>query len=435
MSFLRNGSYYDTVIGTALGVISVLLFFGAVVVVAFLVRQKRNRELRLAVPMLVSTYICEQCFDLYLSGAAYSDTALKIREMLLSVPTVVPLLYCIAMAVLEAMLLNSIHRHKYERITGMSIKEAMDGFPDGVLCYAPKGRVMLVNQAMKEFCRQMTGDELVNGDLFTQQMLSGQIRPGCRIVTVGDENVFVLPDDTVWKINLQDIPFEDSEVRMLTASEITEEYRKTEELRTMQEGLAALGERLAKVNREIVDLTAEREMLNAKIRIHDEMGKNLLIVKHFILNGGTESEKAAMIGSLYQNVSFLMKDLPAGTRDECELMIDTASRLGVTVFVTGTIPDCEPQRHILATAIHECFTNTLRHAHGNELYMNIEDDEDRLRVVLTNNGNKPAGEIEERGGLALLRDLTEREGGRMTILKNPSYAVVLELPKEEYYGI
>ena len=435
MSFLRNGSYYDTVIGTALGVISVLLFFGAVVVVAFLVRQKRNRELRLAVPMLVSTYICEQCFDLYLSGAAYSDTALKIREMLLSVPTVVPLLYCIAMAVLEAMLLNNIHRHKYERITGMSIKEAMDGFPDGVLCYAPKGRVMLVNQAMKEFCRQMTGDELVNGDLFTQQMMCGQIRPGCRIVTVGDENVFVLPDDTVWKINLQEIPFEDSEVRMLTASEITEEYRKTEELRTMQEGLAALGERLAKVNREIVDLTAEREMLNAKIRIHDEMGKNLLIVKHFILNGGTESEKAAMIGSLYQNVSFLMKDLPAGTRDECELMIDTASRLGVTVFVTGTIPDCEPQRHILATAIHECFTNTLRHAHGNELYMNIEDDEDRLRVVLTNNGKKPAGEIEERGGLALLRDLTEREGGIMTILKNPSYAVVLELPKEEYYGI
>ena len=118
------------------------------------------------------------------------------------------------------------------------------------------------------------------------------------------------------------------------------------------EGLAALGERLAKVNREIVDLTAEREMLNAKIRIHDEMGKNLLIVKHFILNGGTETEKAAMIGSLYQNVSFLMKDLPAGTRDECELMIDTASRLGVTVFVTGTIPDCEPQRyqHTLACA-------------------------------------------------------------------------------------
>lgn len=435
MSFLRNGSYYDTVIGTALGVISVLLFFGAVVVVAFLVRQKRNRELRLAVPMLVSTYICEQCFDLYLSGAAYSETAVKIREMLLSVPTVVPLLYCIAMAYLEARLLYNIHRHKYERITGMSIKEAMDGFPDGVLCYAPKGRVMLVNQAMKEFCRQMTGDELVNGDLFTQQMLSGQIRPGCRIVTVGDENVFVLPDETVWKINLQDIPFEDSEVRMLTASEITEEYRKTEELRTMQKGLAALGERLAKVNREIVDLTAEREMLNAKIRIHDEMGKNLLIVKHFILNGGTESEKAAMIGSLYQNVSFLMKDLPAAARDECELMIDTASRLGVTVFVTGTIPDCEPQRHILATAIHECFTNTLRHAHGNELYMNIEDDEDRLRVVLTNNGNKPAGEIEERGGLVLLRDLTEREGGRMTILNDPSYAVVLELPKEEYYGI
>ena len=79
MSFLRNGSYYDTVIGTALGVISVLLFFGAVVVVAFLVRQKRNRELHLAVPMLVSTYIVEQCFDLYLSGAAYSDIALKFR--------------------------------------------------------------------------------------------------------------------------------------------------------------------------------------------------------------------------------------------------------------------------------------------------------------------------------------------------------------------
>ena len=58
------------------------------------------------------------------------------------------------------------------------------------------------------------------------------------------------------------------------------------------------------------------------------------------------------------------------------------------------------------------------------------EGEERMIVTFTNNGEAPAGEIEEKGGLASLRELTEKVGGTMTVCTGPSFAIRLELPKE-----
>ena len=123
-------------------------------------------------------------------------------------------------------------------------------------------------------------------------------------------------------------------------------------------------------------------------------------------------------------------------RDEYELMLMTAKKLGVSVVVTGKLPDRDPQKHVTATAIHECFTNTIRHAGGDELYVTAEETDESIRITFTNNGRRPAEPVREQGGLAALRALAESlPGGRMEISVSPRFAVILTMPKEVPYAL
>lgn len=427
---------FPTVLNTfriSLGILSPLFFFVAVAILAMLIRQKQYRSLLIAVPLLCLSYFLEQCFAVYMSAYFNIETSGRFLERFFSLPDWVLLSFFLILAAMELLMLQKIYRHKNERITGMSVKEAMDSLPDGICCYVPEGRVILANHAMEEFVGKATGEEHLYSDDTIRALLSGQLREGCSMMKIGDETIVVLEDGTAGKTVIQDIPYEKYMVRMLVVNDITEAYRKMAELQHIQKKVEILGKRLADVNREIVSLTAEREILNARIRIHDEMGSTLLAVKHYIKNGGSKQELSELTDRLRRSVSFLRNDLPAPVRDEYELMIETAAQLGVSVLINGTLPQSEPYKHILATAIHECFTNTLRHAHGNELRITIREDDKKIEAVFSNNGDQPGKDITEKGGLASLRTLTEQAGGKMTVCCDPSFAVILELPKEEKY--
>lgn len=346
-------------------------------------------------------------------GYTYSQTAARIVSGFSSLPDWLLLTVCFAVAALEVLLMRNIHLYDKNRITTMSVKEATDSLPAGLLCYAPGARVLLVNHVMQDFCRRITGAELTDGETFRERLLNGELLPECKRLFVGGEPVIVLPDGTARKISEGEIPYEKHTVRMILAANITEAYRKMQELQQMQEKVEKLGKRLQKVNREIVALTAEREILNAKVKIHDEQGSNLPSIKRFLLNGGTEEEKAELMDSLRRCVSFLKNNSPFPVRDEYELLTSMAARLELAVSVTGELPQDKPHKSILVTAIHECMTNTIRHARGDELHIEITEDGETMTAILTNNGDPPEGEITERGGLRSLRELTEQAGGRL----------------------
>ncbi len=413
-------------------IFALLIFLAAVTATALLIRQKRYRLLWASLPVLCAAYFMEQCFDMYVGGFVYSDAAARIVNAIASIPDWLLLAFCAALAFAQAILMQSIRLYEKSRISTMSVKEATDSLPTGILCYAPGIRVLLVNRAMQDFCRKITGAELEDGETFYRFLEGGELLPACSRVMVGGKPVIVLPDRTAWKISENDIPYEKHTVRMVLASDITEVYRKTQKLREMQRRLEKLGQRLQKVNREVVALTAERELLNAKVRIHDEMGSNLLAIKRFLLNGGTEAEKAALMDSLHRSVAFLKNDSPARVQDEYELLISMASRLGLHISIAGELPQTEPHKHIMAAAIHECLTNTLRHAHGDELRVDLSLSEDTITAIFTNNGEQPEA-VSEKGGLKSLRELAEQAGGSMAIEVQPVFTVTIKLPKEETY--
>ncbi len=419
----------ENVLLIALCILVLLEFFASVTVLALLCRQRRFRWLWLVFPMIIFSYIVEQCLLMYRYGVDSEIVAQIIRDFA-TIPDWLLIGLSLVIALGDVLLMRNIHLYEKKHITSMSVKEAVDSLPSGILCYVPGVRTLLINQTMRDFCRNVTGEELISGEVFVKKLYSGELLPECKTEFVGNEPVFVPPDGRAWRISEGEVPYEKASVQILLVSEITEVYQKTLELKAMWKKIEAMGTRLHKVNREIVALTTEREILNAKIKLHDELGSNLLAIKYFIRNGGAEKEKAELMESLRHSVAFLKSDRKKTERDEYELMIGTAKRIGLTVSVTWTLPDTEPHKHILAAAIHECGTNTLRHARGDRLTIEVTEDETHILAKFTNNGEQPAGEIAERGGLLFLRTLTEQAGGEMTLTSVPVFILRLKLPKE-----
>lgn len=374
------------------------------------------------------------------SGGTYAGDPNSVPFMLMDsfihLPYSIILLVCIIVMIGDFFFALQLRQWKVKNITPMSVKEAVDTIPEGVCVFTTDGRILLINRAMERFGESVTGAALMNGNSFSAQLFGGELQAGCRRVTTGEKTVILRPDGRVFYAFERDFSVEKETHRVLRVSEITEEYEKTMELTRRQDQVKALNEKLVRYNQNIVDLSSEKEVLSAKVKIHDELGSGLLAIRKYLLDGGSEKDRESILAGLRRNISFLQQLPLEKTTDDYELMIRTADDLGVRIYIDGSLPGRESEKKVIVTAMHECITNTLRHAHGDELYIDIKEDGASVTAVFRNNGKQPVKKIEEKGGLASLRELTERSGGSMVVRSIPEFSLLVKIPKEgNSYGI
>ena len=418
-----------------LGLTALLLFFCAVTLFALAIRFRRGKALFCAAALLALSYTVLQCILARVQQTASTPGQMAFVAFFTAGNGWFPLALCLGMAAGACLLWRDFRRGAADRITPSSIKEATDTLPSGLCFCREDGRVLLVNRAMEALCRRLTGEALVNGRMFFEALSGGALPEGCQRAGSTEEPLIVLPDGAAWSFSRKRL--QDGQLRadLIVAADVTEIYDKTRALSRAREEVTALNRRLTDYNREIVSLTTAREILNAKVKIHDELGGNLLAIRRWLLEGGAERDCADIVERLRTNVACLKSGRAPEARDECALMLETAQALGVRVEIEGELPEREPARHILAVAIHECFTNTLRHAHGSALALRIAEDDRWIRARFTNDGEQPSGPIRERGGLSSLQTLVERAGGCMRVQTTPVFSITLELPKEDEHGL
>ena len=423
---MKNFSVFWLLIGP----LAVCLFWAAVGITALSVLRKRNYFLLHGVSLMAGTYFIIQCISYYVEPITVAAWPLEAAARFVGLPRPLHLLLFAGISVVTWQLYDNLIRYGKTRITPMSVKEAVDSLPSGICFYRPGGRIMMINRAMEELCGKALGRLPLSGEVIREGLFSGRLEAGWSLAAEGERILIIAPDQTVWSFSERMAQLSGKPALGLIATDVTELYQKTLMLRERKEKLAALNERLTVYNREIVSLTAEKERLSAKVRLHDETGADLLAIKNYLQNGGGETEREEIRARLRRNVSFLLTgDIPAAG-DEYELMLKTAGELGVRVHIEGRLPQEEPQKHVAATAIHECLTNTLRHAHGDELRVKVEENSKCYILSYTNNGEQPAEPVWAKGGLKSLRTLARNTGGSMEISISPVFTVRLILPKE-----
>ena len=147
--------------------------------------------------------------------------------------------------------------------------------------------------------------------------------------------------------------------------------------------------------------------------------------RHYIEH--PESTDAAVVALMTgQMNSFLLGESRApetDAGDELRQALSTAESIGVTVEIKGEPPEEGKKRSLLAAAIRECAANTVKHAEGDRLFVEITEDAAATVITVRNNGRAPKGPVAESGGLLSLRMSAETAGARMSVESQPVFAL------------
>lgn len=418
--FVRLPAYIQGLIGLCI----VLLLFVTVINIILEIHHRHFKYIYIPVLIVGVLYGMFQCICDICSHMRTQYLFLNQAEDYLGqLPLWFFVLFVLCITGIEVFILKRNIKWERENITPASIKEAVDNLPVGICCYEPNGQVMMKNNMMESICRAYTGKPLLNAVSFRKALHANNDH-------TENEVIIILNDGRVFSISDNTFSDEEPMLRVMTAADITEQYSNTQRLKAQQEFVVKLNKELSDYGKQIVSSITAREVLNAKVKLHDELGANLLAIKRYILNGGTTEERIAIENILYKNLQYLKNETTMKEMDEFAVILDTAAKLDMKINVIGELTEIPQQRHVIVTGIHECLTNTIRHAGGDELTVVLEEDADMLIAKFTNNGKAPEDEIKERGGLALLKALTEENNGTMEILSKPRFELILKLPKE-----
>lgn len=409
-------------IQSVIGLYAVILFLLSTAGIATGIMHKHVKVVIISAPICVLLYLMDQVIFDIISGTYVLGKYRNAEKALEEVPFIYLLVILAVITVIELGIFWYNRKWTDNNITARSIKEAIDNLPIGVCCYEPNGQIILKNHQVEKICREYTGEPLLNAVTFLYEITAGSRQ-------IEKDNIIKLKNGSVYAFNDRVMKEKDDNLRMLSIVDITEQYQNTKTLEEKQRTVSKLNEELILYGKQIVESISAKEILDAKVKIHDELGANLLASKRYILTGGSEAERATIETVLRNNLQYLKQETEITPTDELAVILDTAQKLDIKMNILGKMTDLEPQRHIIVTGMHECLTNTIRHARGDELTIRLEETDDEIVAEFTNNGNAPDKEINERGGLALLRSLTEKNGGTMRIDSAPRFVLTLRLKK------
>ena len=304
--------------------------------------------------------------------------------------------------------------HKSRRqISPVSIKESCDHLPS-VLCFAyENGQPCL---KMDELSHLLTGEALLNANVFWE--------------TIESQPIVTLPDGQTWSFARVRMTMAGRTVYQITGTNITEEARLQRELEKDNLRLKDMNRRLRQYGQDVQEATREKEILRAKTRVHDEIGRVLMQTRQFL--SGTQGDAESVCAAWRQNTRLLLaKYADEQHTDAFEQLTRAAQAIGVTIARSGAFPQEGTESAQLAeAAAHECLTNLVRHAGGTRLEILSERTAEGWSIRYRNDGDAPSGPIVEGSGLTALRARTEAAGGAMAIAHAPRFELTLTLPQE-----
>ncbi len=278
----------------------------------------------------------------------------------------------------------------------LAIKDALDGLDDGVLFHT-FGQITYVNGAMKSI---LASFGLSSYDS-TEYILSTIAEKGRRI----SERIYILSDETRhYRFYIGEEQVSASDVTALENLVLEEEKTR-----------ASLNER-NKLLREqldgLIEYQNEKELLNLKSHIHDNLAQRLSILHMFLVNENVDD--IAKIRDILTAVEITPGDDPS-TLDDLQ---ETFGSIGVHIHVRGTMPADRDRYSLYYDAIKECTTNAIKHGFAKDVYATIADD----RLIISNDIPSP-GEVRFGNGLSGLSAKAERLGGRLSVSTAEGFAV------------
>lgn len=389
------------------------------IILLFKHKCKLSKQIGVAVAFLLNTilYVVMQ-LDSRLTGAA--------PGWHLHVPYVVLMLVTVLFLTIGVWAILSETRNR-KTINHSSIKEAFNNLPTGVCFFNESGLPVLCNLAMQRFSFAVCGKDVqfitdLEGCLADDFVPASEVRK--------DGKVFILKNEKAWQLEKRILTDESGErYTQYIAADVTDLHKTRVELTGENEQLRKVQAALKQLSANVVAVTREEEILNTKMRVHDEMGKCLMAAQRYLKEDCSESIPDSLTAAWQRAVSMLKYSNDAQEEDMMLQIRKTCEHMKIRFIQTGELPKQESVAYLLTCAVRECVTNAVRYAEATELYVVFSETEAEASVNISNNGKIPEGKIVEGGGLSTLRRRVERAGGKMAVQSQPHFKLTVAIPQ------
>ena len=416
---------------TFFAISAIVLILGAAYIIAAAVAMRLSRGyVTCSVVLAAAVFIILQSMADVSLCANEVDPRFSLPAVILKdVPWIIVALVMVVIFAAEVLCLVAVNRAGRDKLSPGSVKESLDALPDGVCFFSEDGRILLSNRRMQHISSDITGIGILNGEKLWRCIEEKSVK-----TDVSDGLVILTSDSKVWNVRRSEIEAEGNRINEIVALDVTEQYELRRELEERNERLNSVNERLRIFSRDMSRLTAEKELLDAKIKVHDDLGRSLLAFRAYLTAEPSKRDRSKLL-PLWRYVISVMKKETAPS-EEWDAIEKTAESLHIQIEINGDLPAgladlpvSGEVRSAIMAAIRECLTNTARHAGGDKLFVFIKYGDDVLhgiRIEITNNGRAPLVPIQEAGGLSNLRHMVERAGGIMTIESSPQFLLRLD---------
>ena len=336
-----------------------------------------------------------------------------------------------------------VFRIQSTTITQFSVGDALEEIPQGVAFYGDEGIILQSNSAMDKLAYEVTGETFLDGEKFWERIKTGDVAAGIDYKE-GEYPIITKEDKTSWMFKQSPMESAIGDLKQIFAVDVTDEQKLVRELEEENGKLKGMNERLRRYNIMVDDTIRREELLAAKMRVHDQMGEELLAARMYIENDRAPLDGPAVYDRWKQNLNLLMQEAKIETaekkdekieaakiqvRDQIDRLMKAAEHLGIELQLAGDMPEDFDVMQLICVGIQECMTNAIQHANASQMYVVISQTMDEYIVRYSNNGDPVKHPIKEGGGLKLFRQSAEKFGASIEYVESTRFNMILNIPK------
>ncbi|MEI3218553.1 MAG: hypothetical protein V8S08_01630 [Lachnoclostridium sp.] len=240
-----------TVYGICIMLLAVIAVF--LLIVSFVLDMERWYRLAAAILVIGVMYIFQGISDVSCNLEKGNPLSFFSR-IIGNLSSVKVLALLILAAGIEIIFILILYHSKKNVLASGAVKESLDALPDEVCFSDMDGQPLLVNTQMQRISGELFHTEILNAELFLDNLKSVNHEEGDDPAIVATTK-----DGKVWHFHQNVLQVRQSGIQELVANDVTEQYCLSQELKKRNKSLAQINERLQLYSREVERVTRERK--------------------------------------------------------------------------------------------------------------------------------------------------------------------------------
>lgn len=339
-------------------------------------------------------------------------------------------IYCVEIVFITARGLYKIFvldKELKNGISVLSIKQAIDSLHTGLLFCEADGNILLINRNMQKLMKESTGEIRQNGNSFFSR-LSEDALPYIKKNLLDDNLVLTMPDGRSWKFVREKIELKFFTYFQISASDVSGQWNLTEELNEHERILKKRSGELNELLKNLSLISKQKELLDAKIRVHDILGQRITIFQRWIQSGELPSREQIVrnMGDLDERIRYERKESP---EQRLRFIINMFKDIDVEIEITGSIPKDSETVEIFLMIIREASTNAVRHGFATRICVSFDETEQSYRLTVFDNGSSCKTAVKAGTGISGMQQRVMEYGGMLTLKTAPQFTIIVDIPR------